>query len=384
MQCKKCGAQLVEEAIYCHLCGTKQITTPRKRKAKSRPNGSGTVFKRGRTWTAEVILGWKWSDASMEKRVPIRRTKGGFATKAEALEYIPTLKTGGKRTDKAVTFHELYDLWQPTHDKSKSTMNCYASAMKYFEPVWWQQMSLIDIDDLQDCLDDCPKGRRTRENMKALCGLMYKYGIPRDYIPKDRNLAQFLVVTGEAGGHREGFAAAQREAIEQAVGKVPYADYIYCMYMLGYRPSEMLAIEISRDYDRENRCFRGGSKTDAGKNRVVTISPKIQPIIDRLIGDRESGRVFCASDGGALSYDRFKNECFYPALEAIGIENPIDENGRHKYTPHCCRHTFATLLKGIDAPDKDKQQLIGHTSAEMLRYYQDVDLEDMRRITNAI
>lgn len=59
-----------------------------------------------------------------------------------------------------------------------------------------------------------------------------------------------------------------------------------------------------------------------------------------------------------------------------------ESNGvvRHRYTPHSCRHTFATLL----APDKDKLRLIGRTSAEMLRHYQDVDVDSLRRITDAL
>ena len=57
---------------------------------------------------------------------------------------------------------------------------------------------------------------------------------------------------------------------------------------------------------------------------------------------------------------------------------------RHLYTPHSCRHIFATLLKRIEAPSKDKQELIGHASEEMLKYYQDVDIQDLKRITDAI
>ena len=53
-------------------------------------------------------------------------------------------------------------------------------------------------------------------------------------------------------------------------------------------------------------------------------------------------------------------------------------------TPHSCRHTFATLMKSVKAPDKDKLELIGHTSTEMLRHYQDVDIEALRRITDAL
>ena len=96
--------------------------------------------------------------------------------------------------------------------------------------------------------------------------------------------------------------------------------------------------------------------------------------------------MFCAEDGSRMTIKAYR-EKFYEALEACEIENPITEvNGvnRRKYTPHSCRHTFSTLMKNVQAPDKDKLALIGHTSTEMLRHYQDVDIEGLRRITDAI
>ena len=62
----------------------------------------------------------------------------------------------------------------------------------------------------------------------------------------------------------------------------------------------------------------------------------------------------------------------------------LDGVKRRKYTPHSARHTFASLMKNVQAPDKDKLALIGHTSTEMLRHYQDTDLEGLRRIINAM
>lgn len=376
MNCIKCGTNLPEGAKYCHVCGRKQAV---ERRALRRPNGSGSVYKRGKTWTASVVVGWQTEYRNAKTvRVPIRNAKGGFSTRAAAMAYIPQLRLMQK--SKNITFRELYELWLPTYRKGKSTLNCYKAAFKYFVSVYDLKLKDIDIEDLQDCMDECPHGKRTKENMKALCGLLYKYGIPRDYIPKDRNLAQFLIVDAEASKKKSGFSDEQLELIRRALGIVPYADYIYCMCYLGFRPSEFLNLRIE-DYDSNRKFIVGGAKTEAGTNRYVTISPKIQPIIDRLVGSRTEGPIFPSPDGNYFSYGVFRTSYFYPALDAIGIENPVID-GVHKYTPHCCRHTFATLMKAVNAPSTDKIALIGHTDDSMLRYYQDVSIEDLRKITD--
>lgn len=154
---------------------------------------------------------------------------------------------------------------------------------------------------------------------------------------------------------------------------------------LGFRPSELLSLDV-RDYDPVHRAFVGGAKTDAGRDRAVTVSPKIQPTIDALVAGRKEGQVFRSTEGGTLTLPAYR-AAFYAALEAAGVENPMHTvNGveYHTFTPHSCRHTFATLMKGIKAPEKDKLELIGHTSETMLRHYQDVDIEALRRITDAL
>lgn len=376
MDCIKCKAPLPVGAIFCPMCGKKQSVQQKPGRAKSRGNGTGSVYKRGDKWVAAVTLGYR-IEGNKKKRVVVK--KCGFRTKKEALEYLPMLK-GQQKREKDITWQQLYDLWLPTHRAGASTMSCYKSAEKYFSPVAFRKMKDIDIDDLQECMDDCPKGKRTKQLMKTLSGLLYKYAVPRDYAK--RNLSEYLTVSGESSASRSSFSAEQLEQIRRAAGVIPYADYIYCMCYLGFRPSEFLALDV-KDYDRQNRTLTGGAKTEAGKNRIVTISPKIQPIIDRLVKNRIAGALFCGENGEAILYDHFRDDIFYPTLDAIGIANPM-ENGRHKLSPHTCRHTFATLMKNINAADKDKLELIGHTSTEMLRYYQDVNVEDLRRITDAL
>lgn len=373
--CKKCGAVLPDGAIFCPMCGRKQV---RERSPKKRGNGQGTILElpNGK-YQAVVTLGYYTDEDGKRHRRTRRQT---FARKKDAVAAVPDLLNAKPAEKKRITMKELYDRWLPTHRAGKSTLDCYKAAIRYFSPLWHVPIADIDLDDLQECLDDCPHGKRTRQNMKAVCGLVYKYGIPRKVIPENLNLAQFLIVEGEASARRASFTDAEIEAIKKACGKIPHAEEVYILIYTGFRPSEYLSLTAD-SYDSTLQTLTGGAKTEAGRNRVVTLSPKIVPFVAALAAS--GGHLIKDPSGKPWTLKGWTEDVFYPVLEAAGISNPV-ENKRHKYTPHTCRHTFATLMKRVEGADKDKQELIGHASAEMLRYYQDVEIADLRRITDAI
>lgn len=378
MKCRKCHAELPEGAKYCHLCGARQDV---RQNPKSRGNGTGSVYQlANKRWIAVRTIGYERDEKGKRMR-KISRSKSGFRTKKEAIEALATL--GTERPQPRATLLQVYEAWLPTHQAGKDTINCYKAAKKYLAPVYHINLRDISVDDLQECLDECPKGKRTRQNMKTLIGLLYKYAIPRNLA--SLNMSEYLTVHAEAAEERNALPEDAIPKLTKHLEDVPGADYVLCQCYLGFRPSELLALDI-KDYDRKERAFVGGAKTEAGTDRVVTVSPKIQPIVDRLVRDKLSGPVFSTTSGGRMDIKTYRT-LFYDVLEKCGIENPIERvNGvdRHRYTPHSCRHTFATLMKRVQADTKDKLALIGHTSEEMLRYYQDVSLEDLRKITDAL
>ena len=392
----KCNRELPEGAAFCPWCGRKQAKPARK--TKSRGNGLGSVYKLpDGKWCAEKTVGWIVDPLPPDAppgTVPHKRrqnVKRRYRTRRDAEAALPFLTaadrrprtgTATQRKGTSVTLKELFDQWEPTHERSKSTMNCYRAGFRLFAPVWNVRMADLDIDDLQDCLDDSEAGRRTQENARAALGLVYKYGIPRNAVPKDRNLAQFLRISEAGGEKHDGLSMAELELVRKsAEAGDPFAAFVLCHCYLGFRPTALLALTVD-DYDAARRCFVGGIKTEAGKGRTVTVSPKIQPYVDTLVAAAAGGAVFgiLGQPMGLKDY----RERFYQLLAGLGIDNPVDENGRHRLTPHSCRHTFATLLKRAHGSDTDKLALIGHTSTEQLREYQDVPLDDLRAITDQL
>ena len=379
MNCKRCEKELDPAWRFCPWCGRQAVIdhTPKKR-----GNGQGTVYKmpNGKYMAKVILSSWINEDGKRRKKT---RSKV-FDLKKDAIAALPELKKEQKKEKPALTFKQLYDKWLPTHRAGRDTINCYKAAARFFGPVYDLLMQDIDIDDLQECVDECPRGKRTRENMRAVVSLMYKYGIPRHVIPDNLNLSPYIVVSGDGAAHRESFTKDQIAQIKKACGTVPHAEDIYCLIYTGFRPSEFLAL-TDASYDKQQKFLRGGSKTEAGTDRIVTLSPKIAP----LISERAARKGFLfGRDGKQYGLKDFTENAFYPALEQIGIENPIVEitGGikRHKYTPHSCRHTFATLLKDAAGADKDKLELIGHTSSEMLRYYQDSQIDGLRKLTDQL
>lgn len=385
--CKKCGQNLPPGANFCPTCG--KATGPQPRTPKKRGNGTGSVFKtESGKYLAIVTLGY-YIDENGRRH---RRTRSRvYDRKSDAVNALPKLLTDDrKELKKQITFKQLYDQWLPTHKAGPQTIACYTAAAKHFSDIYHLRISEIELDDLQECLDACPAGKRTRENMRAVISLMYKYGIPRHVIPENLNLSPFLTVTGDGAAKRESFTEEQIKKIRAASGTVAYADYITIMIYTGFRPSEFLSLTVG-DYDAKRSCFVGGAKTDAGRGRCVTTSPKIKSLVGQICasdGASEDSPLFPDANGKQWSLTKFTESAFYPALEQIGIENPMVEIAggklRHKYTPHTCRHTFSTLMKRVAGSDKDKLSLIGHTSGEMLRYYQDVSLDDLQAITDKL
>lgn len=378
MDCRKCARALPEDAVYCCYCGVKQVLA--KKKATKRSNGTGSVRKRGKTWTAIGPAKTIFKDG---KFVTYRPTQGGFSTRTEALLAAPTVGVVIKERSRKMTFSEIYAKWYDRHKDrvSKGTLGCYTAAYNHYADLYPAPFVDLVTEDWQGCVDDCTAGKRTRENMKALGTQLYKYAAEQNLT--DKNFAQYIYIGKLDQVSRHAFDRADLERIaEGARLGVSYADYLLCACFLGFRPLGLFALR-KEDYDPVTRTITGGVKTEAGRRRIVPVSPIIQPYIDRLM-QSDSDFIFPNRHGEQMHTNNFREQYFYTCLETLGIQKKPEGGEVPKYTPYSCRHTFFTMMGRVPGQDKIKAELGGHTSYEMSKHYQHPDLDDKRAVIDAL
>lgn len=385
MNCPKCTSSVPDGSVYCNHCGGK-LPQQGKRKQKSRGNGQGTAYKVGNTWTAQVIIGYRPPKDEMHQPIPIKRKKGGFKRKIDALAYCQTLK--GSKDECKLTMQQLYEAWFPWYEPriDKDTMGCYQAAFGHFASLHHKKIIDIRAADLQKCLDDCPRGHRTHQNMKVLAGLLWKYAMDHEYV--SRNVAENLYIGKGKSIQREPLTENEVECIRQAIGKERYAEYIYALCYLGFRPGEFLSLR--KDHYRIMdgiEVLVNGSKTEAGIDRVVVIPPQILDIVrnrlwvpgtDMLFPQYVFNRSKTALKGFKEMNDAYFREfAFKPLCANLGIAE-----GK---VPYCTRHTYSDKLKKAEGNDKTKAGLMGHTDYAFTQsHYQSTDLDDLLEVAISI
>ena len=104
---------------------------PRRR--KSRGNGTGCAYysKKYRYWIAQTVDGYRDPSDLEKQRIPIKKTKGGFKRREDALAYCAKLKETQDKPQ-LYTLKEVYDLWEPWYEPRVASIAGYRAAFKHY------------------------------------------------------------------------------------------------------------------------------------------------------------------------------------------------------------------------------------------------------------
>lgn len=349
VNCKKCRKEIDASWLHCPWCGSKQKQT--KRKTTKRENGTGSVYKRSdlkyRPWVA----------ATPAKRNKKAEIIGYYETAQEAKDALEAFRKN-PTTKLNMTLKDLYEEWWPIGMKGKSRQlgDSYRAAFKKLEEYHNTKFRELRTAHFQKIINELSQSRSALSDIKTLLGLLYKYAMQNDIVHK--NYAGFLILPKEQKSVKPAFSEVELKIIEKSIGKVEFADCIYFMCYTGLRITEFVKLTKFQVHENERTCaLHGGIKTEAGKDKIIPVHPKIKPILYKWMA--KGGEViFCRPDGKPYTSNYFREKCFYPALEEMGIQK---NEKPYRLTPHATRRTFATMLSKAGVREEDFIAMMGHT-----------------------
>lgn len=337
---------------------------------KKRGNGQGSVYKlpNGK-YRAVVTLGYFTDKNGKLHRKTASRSD--FTRKKDAYAYMDELRNKPMDYEK-ITFAEMYERFKAAHFPkiSENTQKSYKNSRKYFSVLDNREYASIKNAEYQDILDNLDISTGSKKICIALLSKMGVYAVKDEIVPQSK--ARYLYAGKEEKKEALFFTREEVEKIRNCTA--PYAEYVLCMIYTGFRISEFFSLEVA-NYNRKEEYIQGGGKTEAGKNRIIPVSPVIQPILHHLTKNKIAGQIFCRKDGGRMKPEYFRKQFYYQVLKEAGVE---------RKTPHACRHTFSTMVRRTGADDDLRIKLNGHSSINQTRHYTHEEVDELRDIINKL
>lgn len=360
--CKKCAATLPEGALFCPACGKKQVEPPRKH--RKRANGTGCISKlqgkRSKPWMARK------NDVCI----------GTYATYAEAQKALERL-TDEPVTDKFnMTFRQIYEAWLPEHERSISPSQraCYVAAFKNCPELHALQFRTIRKSEFQSViirLEEAGRSKSTCEKALQLFGQLSKWAKDEGIV--QANHSENITIAAKQKTTKHPFTEEQIEAIQAST--LPAAQITIILIATGCRPNELFSATVgncAEDY------FIGGSKTDAGRNRVIAVSPIGLSAYQSLL---ESAK----QSGGSLLIDGYEGSRTSANFAKRDFKALMEEIGSPDMTPYNCRHTFITTAVRSGVRPEILERMVGHANISTTdKHYTHLDKDDILEAAKTI
>ena len=350
---------------------------PRNSRFKRRPNNTGTVVKlsgkRRNPYCARVMSDERDIITGKKKQICI----GTFASREEALNALsiyslkrsnaltneearnlaPDLfdKIQEKTQKKIPTFKEIYEILDAEEFSklSNSARKGYKAWIKHFKSIYDRPINNITLADLQFVFDNDGSKNGTQVHMKVLCYKIFEYAVIHQYISRDNDYTSYIKVADFKQSTKH-YPFTVDEIKKLKASNTSEAHLILIYIYTGLRVGELLYINRDNIHinepcnddgvDRVISYIVAGSKTAAGKNRIVPIhNDTKQFVIDELI-EKEKRLI-------DVSYEWGFNKNIMPM-----INNMLNTN----HTMHDTRVTFASLCQLYKVDVYARKKILGH------------------------
>lgn len=346
-------------------------------KYKRRPNGSGTVVKlsgrRRKPFCAKVTLDERNLTNGEKKRLVIGTfetyqealnalslyslTVNNTISKKEAMEIDPEVyqKVQDKMSKKVPTFLDIYYILDKDEFSllSPQTQNSMHGAIKHLKKLHYLKIDQITLRMIQDVFDEDGSNHSTQVHMKTICTKVFRYAVVNQCIERNDDYTSYIRIAKyeESDMHRP-YTINEILALKKA--DTPEAHIMLIFIYTGVRINELLNINRDNIHIDEKCDDDGierlisymitGSKTKAGKNRIVPIHDDIkQYVIDELL--KPEKRLV------DVTYANFTTRTVL-----IKVNKLLNTH----HTMHDTRKTFATLCQMNNLNVYIRKKVLGH------------------------
>ncbi len=310
------------------------------------PNGYGSVVKlsgnRRKPFAVRKTQGYN------EKGHPIYKMIGYTETREQGLIMLSEYNKDPWNIDqKNITLKELFELYKEKRfDKlGHKTVGALNTSFKKCSNYYNKNYRDIKAYHMQDCIDKSKLKHSSKCAIKNFFWHLDKFALELDIINK--SYSQLITVKREEEPKQKLPFTDKEVNILWDNLDIPFVDTVIILIYSGFRVNELLQMKI-KNIDLKIGTFKGGLKTESGKNRIVPIHSKIKPLV---INRFDKNNKFLFEN---LTYQQYYK---------IWL-NIMDEL-KMNHTPHECRHTFRSKLDSAGANKVSIDLMLGHKSKDV-------------------
>ena len=306
------------------------------------PNGYGSVFRlsnhrhRRKPFCVRITTGYD------KKKHPKYSVVGYYSTREEGLNALakwhkdPTVLT-------SVTFGEAAEktFTRERNHLAPSTLVVYQNAYKhYLSCIANKKVCDLNLKTIQSIIDDIER-ISMQAAVKTAYRLIEQYCLKFDLMNK--GFADLIEVKKyDKKSVRVPFSHQEIKYIWTEEEEEINMAALILLYT-GMRIEELRSLKKSQ-VNLETRFIIAGSKTEAGKNRMIPIHPKIVHIFERLFTGKDDKDILLPMTNFRKDWERL---CI-----KIG----------YRHVPHECRHTLISELDRCGANRVCIDRIVGHAS----------------------
>ena len=327
------------------------------------PSGYGSVIKlsgkRRKPYAVRITTGYVLKGTEEHPRaVQQYRYLEYFEKRTDAVRYLADYNSGIRVKEhvslsEIPTFSEVYSIVIAERQASrkgmtKSLERAYNAAFQRLSPIHGMKVCNIRHYDVQPVIDaNKHMSKSTVYNMITVCHMVAVYAQKCEYITTDFS-AHLDGNYADAVEIHHPFTHDEIQRLWRDKSRTAACFALVTIYT-GLRPSELLGASVSLS-DITRGYFTAGSKTEAGRDRIIPIHPDIKPVLMGLVTDSQEGRLFSARS--------------LPSFRRIYWNSYMTESGM-EHLPHDGRHTCATLMESAGIPLVRRKLILGHAVADI-------------------